>query len=254
MLMRTIKTLDATPSSATGAFYGKAMAIADLDDRLKFLNRGQAWVVRKLQVLIPRITDPSARAELTGMLQAHHHNIGRVEARYAPGLSTEAIAAAQPQEPPAPSEPSALIDHILTRFHEVHRQQLPELIRLATAVESVHADHAAVPHGLAVLLKSMHAELLQHMEKEEEILFPMLRRGGNPFVVHPIGMMRTEHDEHAERLADLMALAGDATPPVDACTTWRQLCTGIRQFADDLQRHIQLENDVLFPHFEPDHR
>lgn len=254
MLMRTIKTLDATPSSATGAFYGKAMAIADLDDRLKFLNRGQAWVVRKLQVLIPRITDPSARAELTGMLQAHHHNIGRVEARYAPGLSTEAIAAAQPQEPPAPSEPSALIDHILTRFHEVHRQQLPELIRLATAVESVHADHAAVPHGLAALLKSMHAELLQHMEKEEDILFPMLRRGGNPFVVHPIGMMRTEHDEHAERLADLMALAGDATPPVDACTTWRQLCTGIRQFADDLQRHIQLENDVLFPHFEPDHR
>jgi regulator of cell morphogenesis and NO signaling len=244
MLMRTIKTLDATPSSATGAFYGKAMAIADLDDRLKFLNRGQAWVVRKLQVLIPRITDPSARAELTGMLQAHHHNIGRVEARYAPGLSTEAIAAAQPQEPPAPSEPSALIDHILTRFHEVHRQQLPELIRLATAVESVHADHAAVPHGLAALLKSMHAELLQHMEKEEDILFPMLRRGGNPFVVHPIGMMRTEHDEHAERLADLMALAGDATPPVDACTTWRQLCTGIRQFADDLQRHIQLENDV----------
>jgi iron-sulfur cluster repair di-iron protein len=254
MLMRAIKTLGATPSSATGAFYGKAMAIADLDDRLKFLNRGQAWVVRKLQVLIPRITDPSARAELNGMLQAHHHNIGRVEARYAPGLPTEAIAAAQPLEPPAPSEPSALIDHILTRFHEVHRQQLPELIRLATAVESAHAGHAAAPHGLAALLKSMHAELLQHMEKEEDILFPMLRRGGNPFVVHPIGVMRTEHDEHAERLADLMALAGDATPPVDACTTWRQLCTGIWLFADDLQRHIQLENDVLFPQFEPDHR
>jgi len=254
MLMRTIKTLGAMPSSATGALYGKAMAIADLDDRLKFLNRGQAWVVRTLQVLIPRITDPSARAELTGMLRAHHHNIGRVEARYAPGLSTEAIAAAQTQEPPAPSEPSALIDHILTRFHEVHRQQLPELIRLATAVESVHADHAAAPHGLAALLKSMHSELLQHMEKEEDILFPMLRRGANPFVVHPIGVMRTEHDEHAERLAELTALAGDATPPVDACTTWRQLCAGVRQFADDLQRHIQLENDVLFPQFEPDRR
>ena len=40
MLMRTIKSLGATPSSATGAFHGKAMAIRDVEDRLKFLNRG----------------------------------------------------------------------------------------------------------------------------------------------------------------------------------------------------------------------
>ncbi|NJN00224.1 MAG: hypothetical protein HC793_00630 [Aquincola sp.] len=38
------------------------------------------------------------------------------------------------------------------------------------------------------------------MEKEESILFPMLERGGTPFVFHPIGVMRTEHEEHAERL------------------------------------------------------
>jgi regulator of cell morphogenesis and NO signaling len=100
----------------------------------------------------------------------------------------------------------------------------------------------------------MHAELLQHMEKEEAILFPMLGRGGNPFVVHPIGVMRTEHDEHAERLAVLMVLTRDATPPEDACTTWRQLCAGVRRFADDLQQHIHLENDELFAQFESDRR
>ena len=83
MLMRTLKALGATPSSATGAFHGKAMAIADVDERLKFLNRGQAWVVRKLQALIPRIDDATARAELDDMLQAHVQNIGRVDARYA---------------------------------------------------------------------------------------------------------------------------------------------------------------------------
>ena len=148
-----------------------------------------------------------------------------------------------------PSEPSALIDHILTRFHEVHRQQLPELIRLAAKVEAVHADDAAAPRGLTALLKSMHSELLAHMEKEETILFPMLVRGGNPFVVHPIGVMRAEHDEHAERLAQLLALTHDATPPDDACTTWRQLSASVREFADDLQHHIRLENDALFPQF-----
>jgi nitronate monooxygenase len=83
MLMRTIKAMEATPSTATGAFWGKAMAIADVDDRLRFLNRGQAWVVRKLQALIPRIEDAAVRADLDSMLQAHHQNIGRVDARYA---------------------------------------------------------------------------------------------------------------------------------------------------------------------------
>lgn len=81
MLMRTIQALEATPSSTTGAFHGKAMAIGDLGQRLAFLNRGQAWVVKRLQALIPRVEDPQVRTDLGEMLAAHHHNIERVEAR-----------------------------------------------------------------------------------------------------------------------------------------------------------------------------
>ena len=85
MLMRTIQAMDATPSSTTGAFHGKAMAIGDLDQRLNFLNRGQAWVVKRLQALIPRVEDARVRADLGEMLAAHHHNIERVEARASGG-------------------------------------------------------------------------------------------------------------------------------------------------------------------------
>jgi nitronate monooxygenase len=81
MLMRTITALQARPSSATGAFHGKAMAIADLQERLTFLNRGQAWVARKLQALIPRISDEAMRADLQRMLDAHYVNIARIDAR-----------------------------------------------------------------------------------------------------------------------------------------------------------------------------
>jgi hypothetical protein len=83
MLMRTINVLEGTPSSATGAFWGKAMAIPDLEQRLSFLNRGQAWVVRRLSALIPRIQDAEVQADLSTMLQAHHVNIERVDARKA---------------------------------------------------------------------------------------------------------------------------------------------------------------------------
>ena len=83
MLMRTINAMDATPSATTGAFHGKAMAIADLDERLLFLNRGQAWVVRRLQALIPRVEDARVKGDLAEMLAAHLHNIERVDVRAA---------------------------------------------------------------------------------------------------------------------------------------------------------------------------
>lgn len=147
-------------------------------------------------------------------------------------------------------EPVALIDHILSRYHEVHRGQLPELIRMARRVEAVHRDNSATPHGLADMLENMEHELLSHMEKEEKILFPMLKSGRNPFVDQPIGMMRSEHVGHGGALERVMAFTQDATPPLGACNTWRALYAGIAQFHDDLISHIHLENNVLFPQFE----
>ena len=152
---------------------------------------------------------------------------------------------------PGATEPAALIDHILSRYHDVHRAQLPELIRMAHRVEAVHRDHPGVPAGLGHFLETMNADLLAHMQKEETILFPMLKSGGNPFVVHPIGVMRTEHVDHGLALDKLAALTHEATPPVDACNTWRALYAGIAQLHDDLINHIHLENNVLFPQFEP---
>lgn len=151
---------------------------------------------------------------------------------------------------PHAATPGELIDHILARYHEVHRQQLPELIRMARRVEAVHRDNPQVPVGLADLLEAMHQELVSHMLKEEQVLFPMLKNGGNPFVGQPIGMMRAEHVDHGEALDKLNALTNDATPPQGACNTWRALYAGIAQLGDDLVNHIHLENNVLFPAFE----
>ena len=81
VLMKAIRELGGQPSDQTGAFHGKAMAIADLGERMAFLNRGQAWVVRKLQAMLPNLNDSGLRAELQAMLDAHVGNIERVEQR-----------------------------------------------------------------------------------------------------------------------------------------------------------------------------
>ncbi len=151
---------------------------------------------------------------------------------------------------PALTEPGQLIDHILTRYHDVHRAQLPELIRMAHRVEAVHRAHPQVPAGLGDFLEGMQEELLSHMQKEETILFPILKKGGNPFVSQPIKVMRFEHVDHGVALEKLAELTHETTPPADACNTWRALYAGIAQLNDDLINHIHLENNVLFPQFE----
>ena len=157
----------------------------------------------------------------------------------------------RPENPVVPQAPAEMIDHILSRYHAVHREQLPELIRMARRVEAVHREHPDVPKGLADLLESIGTEMEEHMGKEEAILFPMLLAGVRGVVVHPIAVMRDEHTNHGEQLERLMALTTDVTPPAGACNTWRALYAGIAQFADDLVAHIHLENNQLFPQFEP---
>ncbi len=151
-------------------------------------------------------------------------------------------------EPEALSAPM-LIEHILSRFHEVHREQLPELIRLARRVEAVHKEHPQCPTGLADRLESMHDELLAHMTKEEEVLFPMMRTL-HPAVPTAIRMMRMEHHDHGDQLEHLKQLTAEFNPPQDACRTWLALYASLAQFADDLVEHIHLENNRLFPVFE----
>ena len=139
-----------------------------------------------------------------------------------------------------------LIDYILRRFHEQHRQEIPELIRLARRVEHVHAGRPDCPAGLADHLDAMFQELLSHMMKEEQVLFPMLLAGRDAEAHSPISMMRYEHDQHGEALARLEALTDDITAPADACNTWRALYAGLAKLREDLMQHIHLENNVLF--------
>jgi len=81
VLVDAIRTLGATPTHATGSFHEKAMAIDDVAERMAFLNRGQRWVVRKLQALLPTLADPDIHHALSLMLVAHEKNIGAVDVR-----------------------------------------------------------------------------------------------------------------------------------------------------------------------------
>lgn len=163
----------------------------------------------------------------------------------------EAALSALADTPADPPEETAdLVAHILTRFHETHRRELPELVTLARRVEAVHRDHPQAPNGLADLLERAAAELGDHMTKEEQVLFPAMQAGYRGSLDMPIRVMRREHDGHAEIIHALAELTQGFVAPENACRGWQALYAGVGKLVADLTEHIHLENNVLFPRFE----
>ena len=143
-----------------------------------------------------------------------------------------------------------LTRHIEKRYHARHRQQLPELAALAEKVEAVHFGEEQVPLGLAILLRQMLGAMEVHMKKEELILFPAIRRGGMSGIENTIAMMRADHGQHDHEVTRIRELTGGPKLPEEACRSWTALYAGIEEFIADLEEHMRLENDVLFPQFE----
>lgn len=174
------------------------------------------------------------------------------------GLDAEALAAEIAAHPVADADAAssratdALIDHIIERYHREHLRELPVLIEYASKVETKHAGRPGAPSGLADVLSRLLAEMRVHQQREEVILFPMMKQGGGMMVAAAIGQMRAEHEDHGAALERIDALTQNRQPPSNACATWRALYTGLTKFHDDVISHVHLENNVLFPRFEAD--
>lgn len=75
LLLEAIERLDGEALPGVGDFEGKVMALTNEAERIALLNRGQTWVVRRLEALLPRIEDAGVAACLQEMLQLHQQNI-----------------------------------------------------------------------------------------------------------------------------------------------------------------------------------
>jgi hypothetical protein len=75
ILIDLIQRLDGAPSAATGDFLNKALAVEGRMARLRFLNRRQQWVARKINGALPYVEQDFVRGELFAMQESHLLNI-----------------------------------------------------------------------------------------------------------------------------------------------------------------------------------
>ncbi|MEZ4398484.1 MAG: iron-sulfur cluster repair di-iron protein [Kofleriaceae bacterium] len=170
------------------------------------------------------------------------------------GLDVDALLARLAATPPPAATSdwtavslAALVAHLVDTHHAFTRSELTRAQALATKVARVHGDRHPFLRELAAAVDEQTADLLAHLAKEEQVLFPAIVRGDRTFVAAPISVMGHEHDAHGVRLAQIRALATDFIAPDDACGSWRALYDSLASLERDLHQHIHLENNVLFP-------
>jgi regulator of cell morphogenesis and NO signaling len=139
---------------------------------------------------------------------------------------------------------TALIEHIQTRFHEGHRRALPELLRLAEAVEARGIDE-----GLGDELRAIGNALELHMFKEEMRLFPMMEQGGNTLIGRLIEDLQREHVEHKGAMNVFRARLAALSEASSVDPALQQLVQGVDDLTNELASHMRAEDDELFPLF-----
>jgi regulator of cell morphogenesis and NO signaling len=149
-----------------------------------------------------------------------------------------------------------LVDHIVAAHHDYVRVALPRIAGYLAKLAQVHGARHPELAQVAAEFEVMGRDLLQHMRKEEHVLFPYIRDlegparpGPSPFgtVENPIRMMEREHEEAGAQLREIRRLTSDYTAPADGCTTYRVCFEELAHFERDLHRHVHLENNILFP-------
>jgi regulator of cell morphogenesis and NO signaling len=153
-----------------------------------------------------------------------------------------------------------LTRHIREKHHRYVREAITRIQALSDKVATKHGQNHTELVSIGKLFAEVGREMIMHMQKEEQILFPFidaLERASNahasvepPFfqtVKNPIHAMMQEHDAAGNLVRQMCVLSSEYTPPADACTSFRALYEALRKFEVDLHQHVHLENNVLFP-------
>ena len=138
-----------------------------------------------------------------------------------------------------------LADYIVNIHHRYIRESAPAIETLVFKVAGVHGRQHPELVLMANEVGGFLEEMLGHLDEEEKVLFPAIKRGED--IGEIITRMEDEHSSAGLQLRRFRQLTGDYTLPDDACNSYRLLFEKMKEFESDLFQHVHLENNILFP-------
>lgn len=150
---------------------------------------------------------------------------------------------------------SFLVDFIVQNHHSYVRRATPEIIAFLDKVCDAHGKDCLELLYIREHFLDLSEELASHMEKEELVLFPAIKRleshtsPDHPLsatIQAPVNAMEHEHVVAGDLIKQIRSLSKNYTPPDFACPTFRITFKKLQEFDNDLMKHIHLENNILF--------
>jgi regulator of cell morphogenesis and NO signaling len=146
-----------------------------------------------------------------------------------------------------------LTDYIVENHHQYVKSAIPELLRLLAKTAVAHGEEDVELVSIHEKFNLLSEELLNHLEKEEKVLFPMIKelkaqseQVQQEMLQGPLSVMIAEHDTAGELIKSIRILSNNYTPPEHACPTYTIAFKKLKEFDNDLMKHIHLENNILF--------
>ncbi len=155
--------------------------------------------------------------------------------------------------------PNLLIDYILETHHEYIKVKTPVLLMYLDKLCKVHGERHPELFEINNIFKIASSELLNHLQKEEIVLFPFIKTMTNAIkknetiqqpgfgtVENPIAILKHDHETEGDLFVKISELTNEYNPPIDACETYKVTFAMLKEYEQDLHKHIHLENNILF--------
>ncbi len=147
-----------------------------------------------------------------------------------------------------------LVDHIVNEHHGYLWAELPTISKLAITILRVHGSNHPELFKVHKLFHTLKMELEAHLAMEESIQYLGIEeylasssKADLEKAISIIDKLESEHINTGEILSELRKVTNDYTLPEDSCGTYEMTYNRLQDLEEDLFKHIQLENNILFP-------
>jgi regulator of cell morphogenesis and NO signaling len=155
-----------------------------------------------------------------------------------------------------------LVDYINGRYHSNEHNLLKGMQEdMDKLLADPECKQRTLLERFVPLFLQMKTQLLQHSDKEDEVLFPLMRRLSEQLrnkvlktspdepatLKRAIHLLQQEHEAILQLLDEVKAAAQQFSVPANASPEYGVLMHDFLLFEQDMHMHLHIENNILFP-------
>lgn len=135
-----------------------------------------------------------------------------------------------------------------------------QIASYARKIAGVHGAHHPEVIEISAIFDKIATDMAAHLREEEEVFFPAIKRadaerkaGTAPakedrdMIKESLAKLGREHEEIGDAIHTIRHLSKDYAILEDTCNTFMITYQKLKEFEDDLHKHVHLENNILFP-------